>query len=160
MDTPPTAANAFSPAFLDLLPPRDATAGGVPPELAGPWTVQSLAAGGWGVIRPWEGPAAARPLAVLTRQDAALLLAAVASAAEARPAVSLGRPGPRGVPLEVAGEPVGHLGQDYVDLATGLALTSGLARAPFALALLLGGAGSTAVRLTGEALYAWVAEGR
>lgn len=122
-------------------------------ELSGPWRVEPLAAGGWGIFRRGDLEAGRPPLGRFAERHLALLAAAVLP--------GLGRAGgfrvepeagAAGYPLRRDGVEVGALELFLADLMPALDAVDALMRSPPALALLLESAGPTALERAGREL--------
>lgn len=133
---------------LDDEPPTAAEA-----ELAGPWRIERLAAGGWGAFRRGDREAGRPPLGRFADRHLALLAAAVLP--------GLGRAGgfrvepeaaEAGYPLRRDGIEIGSLEVFLADLAPALDVVDAFLRSPPALALLLEAAGPTALERAGREL--------
>ncbi len=150
---PAEPANAFAAEFLTRLDGHDEPREALAAELAGPWAVRPLA-GGFGVFRQWETPAAGDlPRAVFRDRALAQLSAALL------PGIGYGglfdlaaERGPAGFAVYEQDATCGHLQHFDEALVAALNLAVALVRSPHALALLLTAAGPTALRLTGRAL--------
>src|SRR5688572_2382872 len=70
--------NVFTPSFLEHLSERDEPPTAGEADVAGPWRVEEIAGGGFGVFRLGESAARDfRPYAVFTARPLALLAAAL-----------------------------------------------------------------------------------
>jgi len=122
-------------------------------ELAGPWRVEPLAGGGFGVFRSGEFEAGEPPLGRFAGRHLALLAAAALPGVGRRPTYHVHpEAGPAGYPLVREGLEAGALGVFLADLAPALDALEAIVRAPAALALLLEAAGPTALERAGRAL--------
>jgi hypothetical protein len=162
--TRPSAGNAFTSAFLDLLDPEDDPMTATEAVAEGPWTVVPVTAPKipfaepngpepWAVMREGNRPEDEPPAATFVHlQPARLATAAVPIAA--RDAVyRLDRdPDPRGFALRQDGRAVGHLPWHHLELVVALNHLDALARSPRALAAVLEAAGASALARVGALL--------
>lgn len=163
------AANAFREEFLSTLDLRDEPDGAREAELDGPWRVEPLRAGTFGLFRSWQRPEFDRPYAAFARREHALLLSVVLPALGREPYFQISDP--RATPSSDPNEPpppfpmglsvvdgdrgptlVGEVGEWYPELREALQIGVYLARHPEALATLLDAAGPRAVAAVGEIL--------
>jgi hypothetical protein len=167
-DTPPSSANAFDRAFLDILDPEDDPVTATEAAAEGPWTVVRFAAPKipfaephgapssqaepWAVVHEGE-PADSEPAATFVHLHPARLAAAAVSLTARDAAYRLdSAQTARGFALRRDGRVAGHLPWHQPELVATLNVLDALARSPRALATLLEAAGATAVRRVGELL--------
>lgn len=147
--------NAFDPEFLQELDRFDEPDTAAEAEAAGPWTVQEIPTGGWGVFR--LGRSAARgdaPAAAFRRKETALVAAAVLPGTGRDPRYRLSQEeSAPGYALEgTRGEVEGYLRLFDENLRDALHVAECLLRSPEALARLLEAAGAVTLRETGRLL--------
>jgi len=148
-------AHAFTPEYLELLSHRDEPVTGAEADASGPWHLEPHPSppGTWAVLREGESLAqGSTPRAVLTKKDAARLLAAVLPGTGRRPRYRLGKdPDAQGFyPLLDDDEVAGVL--QYFDeaLLAALNVADALVSIPRDLAWLLDGAGGLALDHAGK----------
>ncbi|HEX7183279.1 MAG TPA: hypothetical protein VF756_15670 [Thermoanaerobaculia bacterium] len=148
-------ANAFDETFLAAIDQLDEPMTAAEAEAAGPWTLQEMADGNWGVFRRGQSPERGDvPVASFRRRETALLAAAVLPGTGREPLYRLGpEPGVEGFALKAPdGEVEGHLRLFDEPLKEALHVVDCLVRSPEALARLLEAAGGIALRETGRLL--------
>jgi hypothetical protein len=131
--------NAFIPDILRWLAKRDSEPSTTAEaEVAGPWKVVPLVAGGFGLFQVGESPDADVPAATLTSNELALLTAAILPGTGRDPLYRLDpEDTPQGFAIESGNEVVGHLPLFNPDVTAALHVAGCLLRSPAALARLL-----------------------
>jgi hypothetical protein len=136
-DSPSKKSTIFIPEYERYLAERDAEPGtDAEAEVAGPWQVVPLAAGGFGLFEIGEGPdTGALPAATFDHREHALVAAAVLPGTGRDPLFRLNPADhPEGFAIESAGEVVGRLRLFNPEVTTALHVVGCLQRAPAALA--------------------------
>ena len=150
--------NAFSQEYLDHLAERDEVPSAVEAGFAGPWKVERLPGGGFGVLRQWESREEGHvPEAIFESYEDALLLAAVLPGTGRDRLFHLERRGgPKGYAVESLSDEglraLGTLRQFNPHLVEALHIAACLVRNPAALAALLRAAGPQVQEIVGELL--------
>ncbi len=153
------AVSAFRAEFLHRLSFEDDPATALSAEVAGPWTVHVLPAGGFGLFRYWESPAAGdRPHARFHDRASAWLTAAVLPALKNDAMVRIDpEANAEGhFTLYQGREAMGSLPVFDEHLVAALNVGAELVRNPEGLALILRAAGPTALELLGRRLSRWL----
>lgn len=154
-----TSPNAFRRSFLRRISERDEPSTGGEADVAGPWWIEELPGGLFGLFRLGESHGRGfEPAAVFRDRSIALLAAAVLPGTGRDAAFRLHKDaGPEGFTLETGvcgegGEPVGHLALFDESLIDALHVVETLVRAPESLANLLEAAGPIALERAGAIL--------
>lgn len=151
-----TSRNAFRRSFLRRISERDEPPTGGEADVAGPWWIEELPGGAFGLFRLGESHGRGfAPAAVFQDRSIALLAAAVLPGTGRDAAFRLHKDaGPEGFTLETGngGEPVGHLSLFDESLIEALHVVETLVRAPESLANLLEAAGPIALERAGAIL--------
>lgn len=145
------SANAFTQEYLELLSQRDEPVTGAEADAAGPWHLEPHPQG-WAVLRQGESlEKGSTPTAVLLKQDAARLTAAVLPGTGRRLRYRLGKDAETlGYPLLDDGRMVGHLRFFDENLLAALNVADALVSMPRDLAWMLDGAGGLALDHAGK----------
>jgi hypothetical protein len=147
--------NAFSPSFLQRIGERDEPPAAGEADVAGPWRVEEIPGGRFGLFRAGEGLArGGRPAAVFRWEWLGLLAAAVYPGTGRDAAFRLAKERTdAGFALEAAdGEEAGSLDLFDQSLVEALHVADSLIRAPRSLACLLEAAGAVALERAGAIL--------
>jgi hypothetical protein len=159
-DSIPSSPNAFSSSFLQRIGERDEPPTAGEADAAGPWRVEELPGGGFGLFRLGESAARGfRPAATFRRRSLALLAAAVFPGTGRDAAFRLRQEAaPAGYAIEEGpgGELAGHCELFDESLIGALHVAGMLASSPEALAYLLEAAGQVALERAGAILDARV----
>ena len=151
-----SSRNAFRRSFLSRITERDEPFTAGEADVAGPWHVEELPGGLFGLYRLGEDSARGfEATAVFRDRSLALLAAAVLPGTGREAAFHLQKDaGPGGflVALGNGGEPVGHLALFDESLIDALHVVESLTRSPEALANLLEAAGPLALEHAGAVL--------
>ena len=151
--TLPSSRNAFRRSFLSRITERDEPSTAGEADVAGPWHVEELPGGLFGLYRLGESHARGfQPTAVFRDRSLALLAAAVLPGTGREAAFRLQKEaGPEGFLVETGNgaEPVGHLALFDESLVDALHVVESLTRSPEALANLLEAAGPLALEHAG-----------
>lgn len=175
LETPPAAPlappwsppNAFDGAFLGRLDERDEPPTALEADLAGPWRVERLPEGPYGVFRQGEGPSRGQtPAALCKDRWHAQLIAALLPILARDPAYRFcedeEEDGEGGYALESReawGAEVGRFLVRDPAVPVGLHVLEGLMRSPLALALLLEACGKVALERAGAILEERIGSG-
>jgi hypothetical protein len=151
-----SSRNAFRRSFLSRIAERDEPLTAGEADVAGPWRVEDLPGGLFGLYRLGESlDRGFQPTAVFRDRSFALLAAAVLPGTGREAAFRLQKEaGPEGFLVETGngGEPVGHLALFDESLIDALHVVESLTRSPEALANLLEAAGPLALEHAGTIL--------
>ena len=154
--TLPSSRNAFRRSFLSRLNERDEPFTAGEADMAGPWHVEELPGGLFGLYRVGESHARGfQPTAVFRDRPFALLAAAVLPGTGREAAFRLQKEaGPEGFRVETGNgaAPVGHLALFDESFVDALHVVESLTRSPEALANLLEAAGPLALEHAGVIL--------
>jgi hypothetical protein len=157
--TLPSSRNAFRRSFLSRINERDEPFMAGEADVAGPWHVEELPGGLFGLYRLGESHAGGfQPAAVFRDRSLALLSAAVLPGTGREAAFRLQKEaGPEGFLVETGNHgdgagPVGHLALFDESLIDALHVVESLTRSPEALANLLEAAGPLALEHAGVIL--------
>jgi hypothetical protein len=145
----------FTPEFENAMAERDIEPGSAAEaEVAGPWQIVPLPAGGFGLFQLGESPEAGdRPAGTFKTYDCALATAAVLPGTGRDPLFRLNPDDtPDGFAIESEGEVVGHLRLFNPDVTTALHVVGCLQRAPSALARVFEGTSGPALARLGRVL--------
>jgi len=149
----PTPANAFDPAYLDLLAQHDEPVTAGEAVTGGFWRVLPLGDERYGLYRLWESPDDGdEPFGVLTDRDTALLAAAFLPLVDRARSFSVDPEDAGGPVLYRDGRAVGRIRYGNPELMEALNLADGLARSPASIASFLEAAGAAALELAGKIL--------
>jgi hypothetical protein len=148
--------NAFIPDILRWLAERGLDlCSAAEAEVAGPWKVVPLAAGGFGLFNVGESPESDDPACVLTTFENALLTAAILPGTGRDPLYRLlPEETPHGFAIQCEGEVVGHISLYMPAVAEALHVVGCVLRSPSALARVLQAASSPALERAGRSLVA------
>ncbi|HEV2854829.1 MAG TPA: hypothetical protein VHC97_18690 [Thermoanaerobaculia bacterium] len=151
-----SSRNAFRRSFLRRISERDEPPTGGEADAAGPWWIEELPGGRFGLFRRGESHARGfEPAAVFRDRSVALLAAAVLPGTGRDAAFRLHKDdGPEGFLVETGngGEPLGHLAFFDENLIAALHVVETLVRSPESLANLLEAAGPLALERAGAIL--------
>ena len=151
-----SSRNAFRRSFLSRIAGHDEPPTAGEADVAGPWHVEELPGGLFGLYRLGESHARGfQPTAVFRDRPFALLAAAVLPGTGREAAFRLQKEaGPEGFLVETGNgaEPVGHLALFDESLVDALHVVESLTRSPLALANLLEAAGPLALEHAGVIL--------
>ena len=153
--TLPSSRNAFRRSFLRRIAGHDEPPTAGEADVAGPWHVEELPGGLFGLYRLGESHARGfQPTAVFRDRPLALLAAAVLPGTGREAAFRLQKEaGPEGfIETGYCDEPVGHLALFDESLIDALHVVESLTRSPMALANLLEAAGPLALEHAGVIL--------
>jgi hypothetical protein len=154
--TLPSSRNAFRRSFLHRIAEHDEPFTAGEADMAGPWHVEELPGGLFGLYRVGESHTRGfQPTAVFRDRSLALLSAAVLPGTGREAAFRLQKEaGPEGFLVETGNgaEPVGHLAFFDESLIDALHVVESLTRSPKALADLLEAAGPLALEHAGVIL--------
>jgi hypothetical protein len=148
--------NAFIPEIFRWLAERDLDlCSATEAEVAGPWRVVPLGAGGFGLFNLGETPEVDPPACILTTFENALLVAAILPGTGREPLYRLlPEETPQGFAIQSEGEVVGHLPLYMPAVAEALHVIGCVLRSPAALARVLQAGSGPALARAGRALVA------
>jgi hypothetical protein len=147
----PTAPNAFTPEYLELLAERDEPVTAAEADVAGPWHLEAHPSSGWAVLRQGESLEGSQPVAIFSKKDAARLAAAVLPSTGRPSRYRLGKdPDALGYPIFDENQVVGHFERFHEDLLVALNVVDALVSSPGDLAWLLDAAGGLALDHAGK----------